>query len=427
MAADILVHRAMVHARAAADAAQHFLHLAAQDFAAAIVEQDDVKMFRAVSVGAALGAGQHRHIIGDGLPGGRAGQQAHQRGNVFQRGHDFFYAGNGDVHARQCCDQATIAFIGDNQHGAGFGHQKVAARDAHVGIEKNRSQYFARFAAQLGDIGFAWQLVFLGKQVGNLFLVFVHYRRDDMRGGFLCQLQDIFAQIGFHHLDAGPLQSIVQTAFFTDHGFGFGRRAHPMQRGNLGDDAVNVFTGFGPVYGGTACRGLLLEFQQPLLKIVQHAVAYGRSGGACFLQIGNFADDCRATFYKAGLQARQCRLQFGIRQFDGDLALEIECGVLHYFFCSSPASTSAMCNTRVVWSPLRRKRPSIFSKQPRSPPTIVSAWLAAICRHLLSAMRVDSSPYLTEKVPPKPQQVVDSTISLIFTAGIFASNARGCL
>ena len=58
---------------------------------------------------------------------------------------------------------------------------------------------------------------------------------------------------------------------------------------------------------------------------------------------------------------------------------------------------------------------------------MASAWVAVMCWHLLSAMRVDSSPYLTENVPPKPQQVVDSTISLILTPGIFASSARGCL
>ncbi len=45
------------------------------------------------------------------------------------------------------------------------------------------------------------------------------------------------------------------------------------------------------------------------------------------------------------------------------------------------------------------------------------------CRPCASTVR----RYLTENVPPKPQQVVDSTISFSFTPGIFASSARGCL
>ena len=71
---------------------------------------------------------------------------------------------------------------------------------------------------------------------------------------------------------------------------------------------------------------------------------------------------------------------------------------------SFPASTSATCSTCVSVSPLRRRRPSMFSIQPRSPSTIASAPVASAFSHLLSAMRVETSPNLTAKVPPNPQQ-----------------------
>src|SRR5439155_175313 len=99
---------------------------------------------------------------------------------------------------------------------------------------------------------------------------------------------------------------------------------------------------------------------------------------------------------------------------------------LHRYSLPVPARTSATCNTRVLLSPRRRKRPSILRIQPKSPSTTASAPLLAICWHLLSARRVEISPYLSAKVPPKPQHVSHSVISLIFKPGTFASSVRGC-
>src|SRR6185369_15854073 len=77
----------------------------------------------------------------------------------------------------------------------------------------------------------------------------------------------------------------------------------------------------------------------------------------------------------------------------------------------SPASTSAMCSTRVVSSPRRRKRPSILSRQPRLPPTTASAPTLAIEAHLRSTICVEMSPNLTANAPPKPQHSSLSGIS----------------
>ena len=49
-----------------------------------------------------------------------------------------------------------------------------------------------------------------------------------------------------------------------------------------------------------------------------------------------------------------------------------------------------------------------------------------MCPHLLSARRAEISPNLIENVPPKPQQVSHSAISLSARPGTFASSARGC-
>ena len=93
---------------------------------------------------------------------------------------------------------------------------------------------------------------------------------------------------------------------------------------------------------------------------------------------------------------------------------------------ASPASSSATCRTLVDMSPRRRSLPSILSMHPRSPSTTQSAFACATNSHLLSASRDEISPYLIENVPPKPQQVSDSVISLSVSPGILASSLRGC-
>src|SRR5262245_13837312 len=97
-----------------------------------------------------------------------------------------------------------------------------------------------------------------------------------------------------------------------------------------------------------------------------------------------------------------------------------------YLHGASPASTSATCSTFVLVSPRRRRRPSMLSRQPRSPRTTASAPLAAILAHLRSAIWVEISPNFTAKVPPKPQQVSASFISFSASPGTRASRARGC-
>jgi len=100
-------------------------------------------------------------------------------------------------------------------------------------------------------------------------------------------------------------------------------------------------------------------------------------------------------------------------------------GCAHARPCASPASTCAMCSTRVDVSPVRRRRPSMFSMQPRSPSTTVSAPLALMFAHFSSTIAVEMSPYFTANVPPKPQQCSQPAISVTGTPAC-ASSSRGC-
>ena len=100
-AADAGVHRAVVHARAAADTLQRAAHLLfAVCLAAAVVQQHEVHFLRTVQLVGTARAGNHVEIGGDVLADGTARQQAVKRWDVGQFGHHFLNAGNGDVHGR---------------------------------------------------------------------------------------------------------------------------------------------------------------------------------------------------------------------------------------------------------------------------------------------------------------------------------------
>ena len=90
----------------------------------------------------------------------------------------------------------------------------------------------------------------------------------------------------------------------------------------------------------------------------------------------------------------------------------------------SPAITSAAWRTASL-SPRRAIRPDRCSRQPRSPPTSISAPVLSASAILSSAMRADTSGYFTEKNPPKPQQVCGSLSSHRRSPSTDDSSCRG--
>ena len=90
-------------------------------------------------------------------------------------------------------------------------------------------------------------MVRLHEKLGDLLFGFVYRRRDDMRWRLVGQLQNIFAEVGFHHADAGANQRVVKRDFFGDHRLGFGHRFHVIFARNFKHDCVRFFRRFRPV------------------------------------------------------------------------------------------------------------------------------------------------------------------------------------
>ncbi len=68
----------------------------------------------------------------------------------------------------------------------------------------------------------------------------------------------------------------------------------------------------------------------------------------------------------------------------------------------------------------------MFKRQPRSPASSVAALEDSTLAHFSDAILPEMSPYLTAKVPPKPQQISASRISVRVKPLTLASNLRGC-
>src|SRR5262245_5161629 len=90
-----------------------------------------------------------------------------------------------------------------------------------------------------------------------------------------------------------------------------------------------------------------------------------------------------------------------------------------------PARTSATWRT-AIGLPSRCNLPAMFIRQPRSPASSVSAPVATMCSVFLPTITLEIAGYLTQKVPPNPQQTSDSRISSSRNPPTVASSLRGC-
>src|SRR6185369_4668827 len=88
------------------------------------------------------------------------------------------------------------------------------------------------------------------------------------------------------------------------------------------------------------------------------------------------------------------------------------------------ARISAMCLVFTV-EPIRDSRPAICMRQLASHATTVSAPQLLIASILLSRMATEISGYLTENVPPKPQQASAFGISTNSALSMFFNKVRG--
>ena len=287
VAANAAVHRAMVHACAAADALQGFAQLfVGVGLRAAVVQQHQMHLARAVFFAGLARARDHIEIGGDGLAGGRARQDGIQRNHVAEFFHHFFNAGDGDVHVRHGGAHAAIAFVFHQAQRAGFRHGKVHPGNPDIGLQIHAAQGIAAQLDQLVHVfGVRRGRDIVVKQRGDLRLGFVNRRHDDVAGLFARQLDDVLAHIAFHRLHAVRFQVVVQLGFFTDHRLALDRQLALPGGDQAMDDGVGFFRGFRPMHFYAIGGELGFQFFQQLRQLGQAALAHGFAQAAQRFQL----------------------------------------------------------------------------------------------------------------------------------------------
>ena len=304
VAADRVIDRAVVHAGAAADAAQGVLELAAQHVRAPVVEQDDVIRLRPVRVAGPVRAGREGGVGRALLAGRRAGQHPQDHVHVLQGGHDLFQAGDDDVDPGQTLGQVAVALVGDDDRAAGLGHQEVGAGDADVGVDILLAQDFARLfheIRRLGQRAFGRQMaVVRAERRFDLAAGQVNRRGDNVARRFAAQLDDVFAQVRLHRHHALGLQEGVEADFLGDHRLAFGHRLGAGGAADLEDGPAGVLGRRAPMNLTAGCQDLGLialqieiEVGQGMVLDVPGRVAQGLELGQPVGRLAPLADEAR--------------------------------------------------------------------------------------------------------------------------------------
>ncbi len=265
--ADRGVDGAMVHASAAADAAQHVLELGAEHIRAAVIDQHDVIGVRAIGIAFAARPGGEGGVGRNFLTRRRAGKQPDDRRRVFKRRYDLLDTGDYDMRARQKLREIAVSLIGDDHRTAGLRDQEIRARDTHVRRDEFLPEHGPRFAHErrdLGEIAIRRQaLVETAEIFLDLVAVQMNGRGDDMARRLMPDLNDILAKIGFDRLNACRLHRGVKPDLLRHHGFALGDGLRTGVAANLDDDLA----GFGRIAGPVQMAASLLHAALILFQI----------------------------------------------------------------------------------------------------------------------------------------------------------------
>lgn len=329
VSADRKINRTMIHACAAADAAQHVAAVAFSQARASVVQQHDIRIFGAFAVFA--GAGAEAGVIGQPLSGCGTRKEGQQTGGVFLARDDFVDSGEDGVDAGECRGHAGVAFVCGDNGGARIGGEEICAANSHIGGE----EFLAEKGAGGAGGGFCGIAVAGGGAAdgfGGFFAAQMHNRRDDVGGRFAAHLCGEFAEVGFNGFDSGVLERVVEVDFFGRHAFGFDGGFGAVFLGDLDEQFLRGFGVFCPQDGGAVIFGVLLELAEEfghaaygILSDLCSAVAEVFESAVVFIVFGD--GEC-AVCGKISADGCEVLAQIGVFECVFGAAVEIDfCGV----------------------------------------------------------------------------------------------------
>ncbi len=255
MSAAAAIDGAGVHAGATADAVERAAEFgAAQNVAAAVINDDDVHF----PIG--HGAVEMGRVGGNGLPGGRAPEQAQEDAQVGCSGNEFFDPHAGDMELGKGDSQVAVPFVGTDNEPASLCDGKIDAGDPSLGLH----ELLAQFEAGCFDEVWGINVAVFGPQVfveerADFFSLDMDGGHDDVAGWFVAQLDDPFSQIGIDDLEAVSFEEGVQVAFFGEHRLAFDYLLDAVLLQNAEDDFIMLGCVLRPV--DRHAEGLCVGFE----------------------------------------------------------------------------------------------------------------------------------------------------------------------
>ena len=181
------------------------------------------------------------------LAGGGARQKLQEDLQVGRARQQFFDAHQRHVNPGSAGAKADVAFVFDQDYGAGLGHHEVGAADAHVGGQKRLAQHLAGGGGQLFGAGVGAGAELFVEEGADFLETLVDRRPHDVAGGLARQLDDVLAQVGLEDLDPLALEVVVDLHLLAEHALPLDHPAHAVALHQIVQDLPYVGGVFGPM------------------------------------------------------------------------------------------------------------------------------------------------------------------------------------
>ena len=267
------------------------------------------------------------------------------------------------------------------------------------------------------------------EEVADLAAAVVDGRHQDVGRGVAGQLHDELGQVGLDGLDAGRRERGVEADLVGGQRLHLDQLGDAVVAGDAGDDGVGGRRVRRAVHARAGGLGGRLELVQQLVEAVERVVLDAPRLLAELLEVGQLRDGRgaagadRLRRARAGWRAA-ARRRAPRAPPPGSRAAPVGCAA-----GSSPRSSaarmSARCTALTVGAHAgsARRRCSAGTTGPR--PSRTSAPVATMFAHLSASIASETSAFLIEKVPPKPQHSAASGSSSSSSPRTCASSRCG--
>ena len=352
--ADRRVDRAMVHAGAAADAAQHLAELAAEHRGAAVVENDDV-IFGRARPDRRRGAGRSRASCRPTFPArspsarARAGTATRPRASA---------PPSRSTPAR-CARAASVCVRSPLPSLVTMIEVPVSATRKFAPVmptsaERNRSRRITR--ASVSSVCGSTRLA-VGRQMRvhaaevrlDLLLGEMHRRHDDVRGQLVADLHQIFAEVRLDRRDAVRFEEIVDRDLLADHRLALGDELRVRLAADLQHLRARFVGRHGVMHVAAGRDAALLELFEIEIEMRERVVLDVARAVAQRVELGELGDDRAAAVHDAGLDAVQRALQLRIGERFPGVLLERRRGQMRDAHRSPIAGSVMPASTSATW------------------------------------------------------------------------------